>query len=339
VSDLRPLDSSDPEALAAWHATYLAAETHERRHPTPWMLEEMRADFLGSRTGEEFLPFGRYDDDGRVVACSLLVLPLKDNLHVAWGSAWTHPDHRRQGHGSAMLEHLAEVARERGRSTLTTEVAVPYESPEDGAGHPDADFVLRRGFALDLSNVVRVLDLPADAARVQRLAAEAAPFHRDYTLRQFKGRIPDDIADEFGRLVGSLMTEAPSGVVAKEPELLDVERIRADEEVFAASGRTKYTTVAVADDGTLAAYSELVVPRHDPGHVFQWGTLVAPRHRGHRLGLAMKAHNLLWLAGEEPQRTALVTVNAEVNTHMIAVNEALGFRPVERHVELHRSLA
>lgn len=338
MSDLRPLDASDPDALAAWHATYLAADTHQREHPTPWMLEEMRADFLGSRTGEEFLPFGRYDD-GRVVGCGLLVLPLKDNLHVAWGNVWTHPDHRRQGHGSAMLDHLLGLARERGRSTLTTEVAVPYDSPEDGAGHPDADFALRRGFALDLSNVVRVLDLPVDVEQVQRLADEAAPFHGDYTLRQFKGRIPDDIVAEFGELVGSLMTEAPTGAVAKEQEVLDVERIRADEAVFEASGRTKYTTLAVAADGELAAYSELVVPRHDPGHVFQWGTLVAPGHRGHRLGMATKAHNLLWLAREEAERTALVTMNAEVNRHMIAVNEALGFRPVERHVELHRSLA
>ena len=59
MSGIRPLDPSDPEALVAWHATYLAADTHERQHPTPWMLEEMRADFLGSRTGEEFLEFLR----------------------------------------------------------------------------------------------------------------------------------------------------------------------------------------------------------------------------------------------------------------------------------------
>jgi GNAT superfamily N-acetyltransferase len=331
------LDGSDPEAMAAWYATFLAADVHGREHPTPWALEEMRAQLLGSRTGEDMLAFGRYAD-GRVVACGLLVLPLKDNLHVAWGNVWTHPDHRRQGHGSAMLDHLLDLARERGRTTLTTQVAVPFDSPEDGAGHPDADFALRRGFALDLSNVVRVLDLPVDEEQVRRLADEAAPHHRDYTLRQFAGRIPDDIVEDFGRLVGSLMTEAPTGAVAKEVEVLDVERIRSDEAVFEASGRTKYTTVAVAPDGELAAYSELVVPRHDPRHVFQWGTLVAPGHRGHRLGMATKAHNLLWLAREAPGRTALVTMNAEVNRHMIAVNEALGFRPVERHVELHRTL-
>jgi GNAT superfamily N-acetyltransferase len=153
------------------------------------MLEEMRADFLGERTGEEFLPFGLYVA-GRPVTVGLLVLPLKENLQVAWGTVWTRPEERRQGYGAAMLDRLVEVARERDRTTLTTEVFLPYDAPEDGAGHPDAEFLLSRGFKLDLSNVVRVLDLPVDAAYVQGLADAAAPAHRDYTLRQFRARSP-----------------------------------------------------------------------------------------------------------------------------------------------------
>jgi RimJ/RimL family protein N-acetyltransferase len=123
-----------------------------------------------------------------------------------------------------------------------------------------------------------------------------------------------------------------------EPEVFDAERVRADEAVFEASGRTKYTTVAVAPDGELVAYSELVVPRHDPGRVYQWGTLVRPAHRGHRLGVATKARNLLWLQAEEPGLSLLVTYNAEVNGPMIAVNEAMGFRPVERLGEFQRQI-
>lgn len=336
--DIRPLDAEDADALATWHATYLAADTYGRAHPTPWMLEEMRADFLGVRTGEKFLPFAGHVD-GEVVSGGIVILHLKENLDLANLMAFTHPDHRNRGHGSAMLEHLIAVAREHGRTTLSAEAAVPYDGPADGAGHPYADFLTGHGFSLDLSNVVRVLDLPADEAHLKRLAEEAAPFHKAYTLRQFKGPVPDDILEEFGHLVGSLMTEAPSGELKLDREHFDEERIRADEKVFEESGRTKYTTVAVSEDGEVVAYSELVVPKHDPGHIFQWGTLVAPDHRGHRLGMATKAHNLLWVQHEEPARTALVTTNAEVNAHMIGVNEALGFRPVERLVEFHRTLA
>lgn len=336
--EIRPLDATDAGALAAWHATYLAADTYGREHPTPWMLEEMRADFLGERTGERFLGFAGYVGS-EVVTTGMVVLHLKENLDIADVFVHTHPDRRRRGHGSAMLEHLTDVAREHGRKTLSAEAFVPYDGPADGAGHAYADFLTGHGFGLDLSNVVRLLDLPVDEARIERLAAEAAPFHKSYTLRQFKGRIPDDIVEEFGRLIGSLMTEAPSGELKPEREVFDEERIRADEKVFEASGRTKYTTVAVSEDGDVVAYSELVVPKYDPGHIYQWGTLVAPVHRGHRLGMATKAHNLLWVQHEEPGRTALVTMNAEVNEHMIGVNEALGFRPVERLVEFHKTIA
>ena len=72
------------------------------------------------------------------------------------------------------------------------------------------------------------------------------------------------------------------------------------------------------------------MPSYDPEHVYQWGTLVRPAHRGHRLGLATKVHNLRRFQAGESGRSLLFTYNAEVNTHMIGVNEAMGFRPVQR---------
>ncbi len=225
-----------------------------------------------------------------------------------------------------------------GRDTLTADAAWSFDAPVDGAGTPNAEFLRSHGFALSLGDVKRVLDLPPDVAHLERLAAGAAPHHPGYALRHFAGAVPDDIVDAFGELVGSLTTEAPMGDLHLEAEVYDAARIRADEAVMARAGRRKLTTVAVAPDGDLAAYSELVLPDHDPDRVYQWGTLVAPAHRGHRLGMAVKAHNLLALADEEPGRTVLLTYNAEVNTHMIAVNEALGFRPVERLGEFQRRL-
>ena len=334
---IRALDATDTAAMAAWHDTYLAAHTFGREHATPWMLEEVRADLLGHRTGERTLAFGGYLRDVPVVT-GVVFLPLLDNLSLAGFELHTHPGHRRRGHGTAMLAHLADLAVDERRSILTTETATPYDGPPDGAGQSGVEFLRNRGFEFSLSNVMRVLDLPADTVRLQELAVGAAPYHRDYTLRHFRGPVPDDIVLPFGDLIASLITEAPTGELELEKEVFDEERIRADEAVFEASGRTKYTTVAVARDGSLVAYSELVVPKYDPAHVFQWGTLVRPEHRGHRLGVATKAHNLLRLQEERPAPATLVTYNADVNEHMIAVNEAIGFRPVERLVEYQKRL-
>jgi RimJ/RimL family protein N-acetyltransferase len=123
-----------------------------------------------------------------------------------------------------------------------------------------------------------------------------------------------------------------------EPEVFDAARIRVDERVFAAMGRVKYTTVALAPAGDVVAYSEVAMPRHEPGRMFQWGTLVRPEHRGRRLGLATKAHNLRFLRQHEPDRSVVYTYNADVNDHMIRVNEALGFRPVGRLGEFQKEL-
>ena len=336
---VRALDARDPAALASWHAVYRAADTHGRAHPTPWALEELRAQLVGERTGELTLAFALEADGVEgPAACGIVELPMKENLTTSYGQVLVPPDLRRRGYGSAMLDHVVDVARGHGRARMVASVHTPYDGPADGTGHPDRDWAARRGFELDISNVVRVLQLPVPDDRLRELADHAAPYHRDYTLRRFRGPIPDDILEEFGRLVGALMVEAPSGQVDREHEVMDLERIRSDEAVFEASGRVKYTTVAVAGDGELAAYSELVVPRYDPGHVYQWGTLVLPTHRGHRLGLATKVHNLRWLQQEAPDRTSLVTFNAEVNAQMVAINETLGFRPVEREVELVRTL-
>ena len=97
------------------------------------------------------------------------------------------------------------------------------------------------------------------------------------------------------------------------------------EEVLARQGRTKYNTVAISAAGEVVAYSDLATTVHDPGRAYQWGTLVRRDHRGHRLGVALKVANLRLLQHERPDVLRLTTYNAEVNSHMIGVNEALGF--------------
>lgn len=335
--EITPLDPHDEAALKAYHAAYYEADTFERPHAAPWQLHEMRVDLTASRPGESSHPWlGTVD--GVVVAVGMMTLPLKDNTHLAFLRPWVPPAHRRRGYGSAMLEHLVAECARAGRKQILSDTHVPYSFPEDGRGHPDADFAYARGWSFDMCDIVRVLPLPLPEGLLDRLEAEAAPHHQNYELRQFRGPVPDDIVEEFGELVGSLMVEAPSGEVQLEQEVLDVERIRADEARLEEAGRVKYTTVALDRTGRPVAYTELVVPCHDPGMIFQWGTLVAPEHRGHRLGMATKVANLRWVLAEETDRDRVYTMNAEVNDNMIAINEALGFKPVERHVSLMRKL-
>jgi hypothetical protein len=79
----------------------------------------------------------------------------------------------------------------------------------------------------------------------------------------------------------------------------------------------------------LAAFTQVAVDPADPSWGYQELTAVAGPHRGHRLGLLVKVAMLELLAEREPQLTQIITGNADVNEHMIAINAQLGFEVVD----------
>jgi RimJ/RimL family protein N-acetyltransferase len=62
-------------------------------------------------------------------------------------------------------------------------------------------------------------------------------------------------------------------------------------------------------------------------------------HRGHGLGVAMKAAMMRWLLADCPELERVITTTAAANTYMINVNLALGYRTVRTLVwtEISRS--
>ncbi len=105
----------------------------------------------------------------------------------------------------------------------------------------------------------------------------------------------------------------------------------------AKQGRTSFGTVALASDGRIAAYTQLVVSGDD-GNAYQWGTLVRREDRDHRLGLRVKVENLRMLQRRSPGTPRIYTYNAASNAHMLAVNTRLGFRPSGRLGELQKKV-
>lgn len=336
--EIRELDPADDAAMKAWHHAYAVAERHELGDVAGvWQLEEVRALMLdrGSHSWN-----GGWSGvvDGETVAAGWMRIPLLDNLDLADTRVHVLPDHRRRGHGSAMLAHLEDAARERGRRVLTALASWPYDAGSDGAGASAPGFAAARGWSLALSEVQRELRLPVAEEVLDRLARDAARAHAAYTLRSWVGPVPDDLLQGWAEVTSSLATQAPTGDLELEPEAVSAEAVREREAVLERQGRTKYNTVALDADGVVVAYSDLATTVHEPGRAYQWGTLVRGEHRGHRLGIAVKAATLRLLQRERPDVTRVTTYNAEVNAHMIGVNEAMGFVPVARLGDFQKRL-
>ena len=333
------VDPFDDDALATWLDVTNTVDRFERGDAaTAWTFEELK---VGAREPNKNRKTVRLNGavDGVVVATGQVELPLLDNLTAAEVDVAVLPEHRRQGHGTDLLAAVEQIAREHQRSRFDAMTAWRYDGPPDGTGTSGVEFAKSHGYVFGLGDVQREVTLPVDDAILDKLAAEAAERSGDYELRSWSGPIPDDLLLGYLELSSTLMTEAPMGDIDYEPEAVDIEAHRMREAMWAKQGRTMFTTVALDSDGTLAAYTDLMVPTHDSTRIYQWGTLAGRDHRGHRLGLAVKIANLRALqANGDHDGRRLTTWNAEVNDHMIAINQLMGFEPTARAGELQKKV-
>lgn len=320
-------DGYDDAELAAWWEVYRAGMAHDLgRHATYWQLPEIAAMVRGDWRRSAYELFeARVDDEP--VGVAFASRPLLDNLTTVDVEIAVPHEHRRQGYGTRLLEVVEEAATARRRTTITSLTSWRIDDPAGEAGSPGARFAARHGYTIGLGDVQRELPLPADGGLLAELATEAAEHTEGYEIRTWVGPMPDDLLPSYVELSSRLNTEAPLGEMEWEDETTDLDAARELDRFHEACGRSMFRAVAVDGRGVVVAYSDLALAAHDPSWVFQWGTLVDPAHRGHRLGLAVKVANLQQLQRDPRAKGRRVaTWNAGVNDHMIAINERLGFQ-------------
>jgi GNAT superfamily N-acetyltransferase/RimJ/RimL family protein N-acetyltransferase len=328
------VDPADAAAYDDFYAVYAAALRHGPvgPHVPVWQHAEVLASMVDPDPRQFRLGWlARLD--GVAVATGWMHGSVVDNTDVVDVVVCVDPAHRGRGHGRAVLEHLEDEARSRGRSRVLAEVSWEY-ADATGTASSDLAWARRNGFSVGLVDVQRELALPVPSATLDALAPDVAP----YELVSFVGPVPDELAEGWAALDASLMTEAPTGDIAREPETASVEGLRAGEALVEAQGRTKVNTCALSPDGEVVAYTDVALSVHESDRAYQWGTLVRADHRGHRLGMAVKVANLRLVQATDPGVRTVITFNAEVNAHMVGVNEALGFVPVLRMGELEKKL-
>ena len=327
--EIRRFTPDEADAVSAALQVVNAVSLVDSPWEPPELLEHFEAQLRHGWDGEPEVPYlGTVD--GRAVAVGTLDLPERDNRHYAWLSVQVHPDHRRRGYGSALLEHLAELAQEAGR---TTAGIYGWESEATNG------FASRHRFEKKSQAIMRRQRLAeVERADLEKIYDESAHAASSYELVRVVGRTPAELMDAMVELTAAI-NDAPTDDLDVEDEVFTPERLTAYEDAVLASGNRLYRLVARhKETGELGGHTVIGVDGARPAIAHQHDTAVVRAHRGHRLGLLLKSAMLLWLADVEPQVETVDTWNAESNDHMIAVNERLGYRIVARELQFERRL-
>lgn len=265
---------------------------------------------------------------GELVGLAELFTSEWDNPDMVWMSFWIDPACRRQGHGTALLDALIAESVRSGRDLITLEC---WDIPAARA------FAGARGWPVKQVEAVRRLHPRAfSAAHWDTLATEAAEHAAAYETVRILGASPASVLPELGRLTEAI-NDAPNDDLEWADEVFPAERVVQYEQANLAADQRLYRVLARhRESGALAAHTVVVVYADDPTIAVQHDTAVAPDHRGHRLGLLVKAAMMQWLAQAEPAIETIDTGNAASNAHMVAINERLGYELLGNLLYLQR---
>jgi GNAT superfamily N-acetyltransferase len=266
--------------------------------------------------------------DGAPVGSAFLRLFSKEGQeHLAELELAVHPAERRQGVGSALLEPAVSAARDEGRRSLVVQAAT---------GSPGDLFLASRGFRRVLALTYARLAL-ADVDPVRITEVLERP-HPGYELTRWEGTVPPELARTFADSRRA-MDDMPMEGTDYGTVVWDVDRVISAAETVAKRGELLHTVAAVdRSDGSIVGFSELVVPGDGRGDAQHYGTGVLPEHRGHGLGLWMKAESIRLARQRHPELGGLLTDTADGNAPMRGINDALGYLPTHSAVEYQLDL-
>ncbi|HHU11240.1 MAG TPA: GNAT family N-acetyltransferase [Intrasporangiaceae bacterium] len=307
--------ATDPEGRARfeeWVEVFHRVQRADTGSSDAWSAEELRT--VLDNPIKFFVDLAAVTADGQVVGAAELIFQREDNTHLVILNIGVLPAFRRRGIGRRLIEEVERVTREHGRRTIITET---IWSGDEGAADVSGEFARRLGFEdvqtsrrsdLDVTTVAIDPDIPTG-----------------YAIETHVGTPPQADADDRAWLLRRMSTDAPLGGLDMEEQQWDAARIRSADERMERMGRGRVSAFARhLESGRLVAFTEIQVPAASPDLAYQQDTLVLREHRGHGLGLALKAANIAVLRDAYPGVERVRTWNALENSHMLAVNDALG---------------
>jgi GNAT superfamily N-acetyltransferase len=299
-------------AFRQWHLDY------EPGLPAPGKTRLRHWVTSGYR--RKTLVFGAFPDEDATEALGVATYTyeLESNLDLAAVELDVTAVGRTRGAETALFETALRQTAELGRKRLSTGM------PETMTPAP---FVEQYGGKFTDAAIMSTLDLSAiDRSQYEEWERPSAR-NSEYTLVAWSGRCPDELAESYCSAMDA-MADQPLGTFEYEFAKYSVDRLRFGEKLMDEVGARRYVQVALDAEGAVAGFHVIGTYPDEPERADVWDTGVARSHRGHGLGLRMKAAASLWLLEDRPGTRTMLTYNNDENQWMLAVNRAMGYKPL-----------